>query len=208
MSTATRPIPLWADRSVPARDMPGYLAACRRGLGKAPGTVPAMWPLYRLTADRDDAAPADRTLFDAEHHTLTLWAVHQQGQVTPEGYRSVHSTDRSARVGIGSVVAELHRPGPDGKPPFNDAAIERRFHRMVVAPTLEDLAIHLRGLLTQVRALPVLRRCDYDELLTELAVWHLPDAQLDIRRRWGRQYQQSLHRIRNPKNDDRQGATK
>lgn len=205
MSTTTRLNPLWADKTVPTRDMPAHLAACRRGLGKAPGTVPEMWPLHRLTAEGDDSDARQRAVFDAEHHTLTLWAVHQQGQIGPDGsYVPVHATTHPEGTGIGHVVGALHRPGPDGRPPFNDAAIEKRFHRMVVAPTVEDLVIHLRGLLTQVRQLRPLRPCNYNQLCRDLAVWDLPDQQLRIRRRWGREYQQAVYRIRQPKNQ--QGA--
>lgn len=201
MSTTTRSIPLWAEE-VPDRDLPGYLAACRRGLGKPPGTVPEMWPLHRLTASDDDETARSRAEFEAEHHTLTLWAVHQQGQIGPQGtFEPVHRREHPDGVGLGHVIGALHRPGPDGRPMFNDAAIEKRFHRMVVAPTVDDLVIHLRGLLTQVRQLRPLRPCNYDQLWRDLAVWDLPDQQLSIRRRWGREYQRALDRTRTSKNE-------
>jgi CRISPR system Cascade subunit CasB len=203
MTATTSTTPVWADPSIPARDMPAILAACRRGLGKPPGTVPEMWALHRLSVESDSEGARARARFDAEHHTLTLWSVHQQGQVTPDGYMPVHARDHPGGVGIGNVIAELHRPGPGGSPPFNESAVERRFHRTVVAPTVDDLAVHLRGLLTQVRALGRLRPCNYDRLFQALATWHLPDAQLATRREWGRQYQRSIHQIRNRDDDPR-----
>jgi CRISPR system Cascade subunit CasB len=200
MTTSWSSVALWADESVPDRDLPAYLAACRRGLGKPPGTVPEMWPLHRLTASGGDETARSRAAFDAEHHTLSLWAIHQQGQIDPAGrFLRVHAREHTDGVGLGHVIGALHRPGPDGRPPFNDAAIETRFHRMVVAQTLDDLVIHLRGLLTQIRQLRPLRPCNYDQLWRDLAVWDLPDRQLGIRRRWGREYQQALDRQRNPK---------
>jgi CRISPR system Cascade subunit CasB len=189
--TGTEPITrLWHREALD----PAVIAACRAGIGREPGTFPGMWSLHREPGDiyiDDHGSDGARAKFAAEHHTLTLWALHQQGQMRDGKLDPVHR--RGAEHDLGRVIRRLKIPvkRPDGttKPPFNPDAVDRRFHRALVAPTVDSLAVHLRGLITQLRTLTPVPRIDYDRLRRGLAGWEHLDFQRDIRRRWGLQYQ-------------------
>jgi CRISPR system Cascade subunit CasB len=173
------------------------LAALRRGLGREPGSVPAMWPFYVLTNDEGERTPE----FDAEHAALTLFAVHQQSQALP-----MHR----AGIGLGTAVLEL-RKRRGGGPPDTSAktaagsapdwskvdAVDRRFGAAATATDLDELVMHLRGLVTQLRGIG--QPLDYDTLHAELRDWTSPRGAGRVRRRWGMQY---FTRSRPPKDTD------
>lgn len=188
---------LWADPTLYTRprtpELSGLLAAARRGIGKQAGTVPEMWPLHRLTIEDDDGTRRSRQRFDAEHHTLTLWAVHQQGHVRDGAFVPVHHAQGPTPRGIGHLAGELVRPTSDGRPTFSVAAVERRFHRAVLCQSLDALVHNLRGLIQQATTLSPRPHLNYTELFDQLAAWPYPDRQRQLRRAWGRQFQQTLN---------------
>lgn len=145
------------------------LAALRRGIDRKPGTVPAMWPFYTtLTED----GRRTRALY-AEHLALTLFAVHQQSKSA-----LVHKEG----VGLGTALLRLKQSGK-----FSPEAVDRRFAAAATATSLAELGVHLRGLITQLRALdrPEL---DYTRLAEDLRRWQHPDQAGSVRRAWGGQY--------------------
>lgn len=144
------------------------LAALRRGLGREPGSVPEMWTFYRdLTSD----GRLSREL-RAEHAALTLFALHQQSQ-----------TVRMHRVGVGlgTAMRELRRSGK-----FSEPAVDRRFAAAATATSMAELTLHLRGLITQLRAIG--QPLDYDLLVADLVNWQHLERTGEVRRRWGGQY--------------------
>ena len=169
-SDTGRTRPYYWERFDGGRLPPGEdLAALRRGIDREPGSIPAMWPFYaRLQAD-GGVSPALR----AEHLALTLFAVHQQSKNT-----IVHE----GGVGLGSALLRLRL---DGK--FSEEAVDRRFAAAATATSLTELAVHLRGLITQARALDH-TRLDYTQLARDLRLWQNPERVGSIRRRWGAQY--------------------
>lgn len=158
------------------------LAALRSGLGRTAGTVPAMWPLHVLAIE-DEAAErgyADRR-YVAEHHALTLYAVHQQ---------SITQAMHRPGVGVGRAVKALHagaRQDDDGR----SQAIDRRFYAAVTAATVDEVARHLRGLVQLLRALDTPSGLDYSRLVDDLAVWERPERRDRVRLRWGKDYHAS-----------------
>jgi CRISPR system Cascade subunit CasB len=144
------------------------LAALRRGIGRDAGTVPAMWPYY--TQLRPDGG-LTRWL-RAEHLALSLWAVHQQSRPTP-----MHRHD----VGLGTALATLRDSGK-----FSPDAVDRRFAAAATATSLDEVAVHLRGLITQLRGID--QPVDYTRLARDLAAWADPEQRGRIRRQWGGQY--------------------
>lgn len=152
-------------RSVPAGE---HLAALRRGIGRDPGTVPALWPYY-TTLTEDGRLTAQLI---AEHHALTLFGVHQQSQ--PE---LMHR----AGIGLGTAVLALRRSGK-----ASENAVDRRFTAAATAGSVAELAVHLRGLVTQLRG--IRQPLDYTRLAADLRAWHHADGVANVRRRWGGEY--------------------
>lgn len=144
------------------------LAALRRGTDREPGTVPAMWPYYSTLTDDG------RMTYDlrAEHVALALFAVHQQSRpqlMHQEGTR------------LGTAVLALKRSDR-----FSADAVDRRFAATATASSLTELAVHLRGLVTQLRVIG--QPLDYTLLTRDLRNWQIPELAPAVRRRWGAQY--------------------
>lgn len=146
------------------------LAALRRGIGHEPGTVPQMWPYYTQL----DGVGRLTDRLRAEHFALTLFAVHQQSQGRP-----MHRND----VGVGAVVLQLRISDK-----FSAEAVDRRFGAAATATSVEEVAHHLRGLITQLRSLRDVPGLDYTRLFCDLWAWHDPERRARVRRRWGGQY--------------------
>lgn len=165
---------LWEQRLHPVRagETGGIdgavLAALRRGIGREAGTVPEMWPYYRELNDRGDVTPR----LQAEHLTLSLFAVHQQSKP-----RSVHRR----QVGVGTAMATLRNSGR-----FSEQAVERRFAAFATATSLAEAGTHLRGLITQLREID--QGMDYTQLMDDLVRWQYPESAGAVRRRWGMQF--------------------
>jgi CRISPR system Cascade subunit CasB len=152
------------DRRPPPGD---ELAALRRGINHAPGTVPVMWKFYATW--QADSTPWKLA---AEHHTLTLFAVHQQSQSFFVHRRGVH---------VGEAIRALHSR-------FEAAAVDRRFFAAVTATEIDQVAYHLRGLLRQSHSLDTPTSFDYTGLFWDLARWGVPDLRSQVQRRWGLAY--------------------
>ncbi|MEU7754284.1 type I-E CRISPR-associated protein Cse2/CasB [Micromonospora sp. NPDC049171] len=173
MTSSSRPQPklfFW-ERDY-ARKLPDgkHLTALRRGLGRDPGDVPAMWPYYtRLRSDGWVSSD-----LRAEHAALVLFAVHQQSQP-----RLVHRPG----VGLGTAVAKLRL---DGK--FSVDAVDRRFGAAATATSFPEVVAHLRSMVSQLRSLTVTPPLDYTKLFRDLCDWQDADRAHQVRRRWGAQY--------------------
>lgn len=154
----------WRGERAPGAD----LAALRQGIGRDAGTVPAMWPFY-TTLSADGRVSID---LRAEHLALTLYGVHQQSMARP-----MHRTG----VGVGKALGALRRSGK-----FSPEAVDRRFAAAATATSLTEAAVHLRGLITQLRSIE--QPLDYDRLLRDLRDWQHPDRRPTVRRRWGSEY--------------------
>lgn len=158
-----------ATKQPPGQD----LAAMLQGLGRLPGSVPPMWPLYRTVTDTEDSP-----MLRAEHAALCLYGMHQQSQRTP-----MHTPG----PGLGESVRRLSTCAG-----VSAEAVTRRFNAAATATSADELVAHLRGLVTQLRAKAI--PTDYTHLLKDLLAWPNPTRQSWVRRRWGMQY----HRWESP----------
>lgn len=146
------------------------LAALRRGLGREPGTVPAMWSHYTAL----NAEGRVTRQLRAEHIALSLFAVHQQSQD-----RLMHWPT----VGVGAAMRLLRKSARhQGQP----EALDRRFAAAATSGSLEEVSVHLRGLVTLLRHEG--QGLDYTQLLRDLERWQQAAQQGSVRRRWGSQY--------------------
>lgn len=146
----------------------GDLAALRRGIGREPGTVPEMWRFYTTLVDTGVVTNRLR----AEHTALTLFAVHQQSKPVP-----MHRTDH----GLGTALRAVRRSDK-----FSEQAVDRRFTAAATATSTAELALHLRGLISQLHDID--QPLDYTQLFKDLNDWQYPQNQGRIRRQWGSQY--------------------
>ncbi|GCD99705.1 type I-E CRISPR-associated protein Cse2/CasB [Embleya hyalina] len=149
------------------------LAAMRTGLGRTPGEAWAVWTFSVSEVDehlaRQDRMSAEQR---AEHAALALYGLHQQSQSTP-----MHKSG----VRPGQALRALRATGK-----FSEQAVDRRVDAAATATRAEALHIHLRGLVTQLRA--VAQPLDYNTLLEDLREFEHPDGRRRVRRRWGRDY--------------------
>lgn len=165
------------------------LAALRRGTGREAGTVPEMWPFYVAAVADGDLAAASRSdrvprALEAEHHTLTLFGLHQQSQASPMHVRG---------IGVGDAILALRESAR-----FSEGAVDRRFSQAATATSLTELVHHLRGLVSQLRDRQRPLPLDYTRLAEDLAGWSRPQLQQRVRRRWGGQYHRWSQVAREP----------
>lgn len=175
------------------RGEPGALAACRRGVGKRPLDVPAMWPYLTAALDTiPETLPGRRAVEAACHHALALYATHQQSRPEP-----MHVRGPSGRLGCACrhLSAALERKGRSAE------GVTRRFLATATANSVEELTGHLRGLIPQLRehAIPL----DYVRLAKDIEAWHYPGSRARIRRRWGLDF----YRREVPGNDQHEEST-
>jgi CRISPR system Cascade subunit CasB len=129
-----------------------------------------MWAFY--TTLNDDGNLSER--LRAEHIALTLFGVHQQSRSLP-----AHRTG----VGFGTAVRGLCDSGN-----FSEEAIDRRFAAAATASSLNEVGVHLRGLVTQMKSGGSAVVIDYTRLFWDLCDWQRADRRSAVRRRWGSQY--------------------
>ena len=176
------PSPPWAsalDRALKrVGGDPAALAACRRGLGKDPLDVPAMWPYLAPALDTlADGQAGRRTIEAACHYTLALYATHQQSRQEPMHRRAENRRRDSLGRACRDLSAALERKSRSAE------GVTRRFLAAATADSTEELAGHLRGLIPQLReaAIPL----DYVQLAQDLTSWAYPVRRARVRRRWG-----------------------
>lgn len=109
---------------------------------------------------------------EAEHVALTLYAAHQQSKD-----KSMHRRG----VGLGAAVRVLRQSQK-----FSEEAVDRRFTATATATSMEELGMHLRGLITQLRSID--QPLDYDQLERDLRRWEYSDGVALVRRQWGKDY--------------------
>ncbi|WP_422647500.1 type I-E CRISPR-associated protein Cse2/CasB [Actinoalloteichus caeruleus] len=160
------------------------LARLRRAVDTPPGVMPDILDLtyapFMTQGWHSDQPSARET---AAHHAMTLFAVHQQ------------SLRKHACVpgwGVGRAARALH---PQAEISPTDPAA-RRFATLVTSTDLDELLIHLRGLVKLLRGAEI--PLDYGLLADQLFRWQrFEDAPERIRRDWGRQF----HRAPNTESD-------
>lgn len=150
------------------------LAALRRGLGQPAGSVPDIWRFYVHLAPDDRPHPR----LQAEHVALSLFGLHQQSQ------RSLMH-----RPGV-PLAAALHRLRSTGR--FSEEALDRRVAQAAAADQIDELAHHLRGLVSMLKAPSDSIGLDYTVLVTTLNRWRRVEGRARERRLWGSRYFQPM----------------
>lgn len=163
------------------------LARLRRGLGKPAGSVPEIWQRTvgavppALSWERDDPSPAE----EAAHAALTLYAVHQQSR-----------SERMHVPGLsfGRAVQRLAR-----RTDASEDAVTRRFMAVATAETIDEILVHVRGLITQLKANHI--GLDYAQFADDVLGLLTPARATSVRLRWGRDF----YRVSDPSDDESAG---
>ena len=158
-------------QALPEHPNKATLANLRRGIGRAPGDIPALWGAFlqdlplELQSDRGKASPAEWAIYTA----LTLYALHQQGQSS-----SMHRSGN----GLGCAVHKLAAP--------EESSVFRRFNALATASSAEELAHHLRGIIQLLRreGIPL----DYAQLAEDLYWMQFSATAPRVRLRWAEDY--------------------
>jgi CRISPR system Cascade subunit CasB len=163
------------------------LANLRRGIGRSPGELPALWGVLF------DQVP-DKFLEDqwgewALYTALTLFALHQQGR-DPKT-EPMHREG----IGLGQAMACL----VDGQRE-NEERITRRFNQIATSADLLEMSQHLRGTVQLLRGegIPL----DYAQLAGDLYLYQNPNYQTDVRLRWGQDYYRKLNQTKEQESEE------
>jgi CRISPR system Cascade subunit CasB len=159
------------------RDAPAAradLARLRRGLGKPAGSVPEIWDITigavpeALRWNRDEPSRAEH----AAHAVLCLFALHQQSLSVPAHVPG---------VSFGQAVARL--AAAEGR---SADAVTRRFMAVATAASIDEVLVHIRGLITQLRG--IRQGLDYARLADDVLGLLTPGTATAVRLAWGRDF--------------------
>ncbi|GAB3552958.1 CRISPR system Cascade subunit CasB [Actinopolyspora lacussalsi] len=150
------------------------LARLRRGLGKPAGSVPEIWELTigsvpeTLSWDRDEPSRAEQ----ASHAAFTLFALHQQSLTV-----AVHEPGTSFGRAVGKLRSKATR---------SPEAVTNRFMAVSTAESVDEVLVHIRGLITQLRS--EREAFDYARLADDLTGLLTPARAKRVRLAWGRDF--------------------
>lgn len=160
------------------------LARLRRGLGRPPGEIPEIWGVT-IAAVPDEVrwGRGERRLDEhgqelpsrteqAAHSALTLFALHQQSMTGP-----AHVPGLRFGTAVRNLAAQTERSAD---------AITRRFMAVSTAQSMEELLVHVRGLITQLRSEQ--RGFDYARFADDLVDLLTPGRAVGARLAWGRDF--------------------
>ena len=159
------------------------LAELRRGVGREPGEIPALWGMLLEDMPEDMQGRGTRASRQemAIYIALTLFAVHQQG------WEPRKNAMYQPEIPLGKAVARLVVPGDED----SRERVERRFTRAATAADMAELAHHMRGLVQLFRAegIPL----DWARLAGQLYDYQDVNRVANIRLRWGEEFYAALN---------------
>jgi CRISPR system Cascade subunit CasB len=145
--------------------------------------VPEIWELTigavpeKLAGRSDTPSNAEQ----AAHAAMTLYALHQQSKATP-----MHQPG----VSFGQAVSVLRvSGGPSAE------AVTKRFLAVSTAQSIDEVLIHIRGLIGQLKAHGV--GLDYAALADDLSRLLTTGQQPRVRLKWGRDFYRSTDKASN-----------
>ena len=155
------------------------LAKLRRGVGKRPADLPDIWD-FTLDLLPDEFLSKTGIPTNGQWATflsLTLFALHQQGKDINENPMS-----EAGGNSLGNAVRDLtNKRGEESAD-----AIKRRFDIVVTSSSAEELAYHLRSMISLLRgeSIPL----DYPRLAEDIFNFQSPVKRDGVKLRWGQDY--------------------
>lgn len=156
----------------------GELANLRRGVGRAPGDLPALWGMLfdQLPDDMLGQYAQPSRAEWAIYAAVTLYALHQQGK-DPQ-----RESMNQQGVSLGRAAAILVWKEGEGA----RERIARRFHQVALSPDMEGLTYYLRGFVQLLRSEGV--ALDYPLLAADLYRFQFPEQAPSVRLKWGQDF--------------------
>lgn len=159
------------------------LAALRHAVTKVPGDVADTWSLEFegmptvLVGQGDVPSPGEW----ATHAALTLYAIHQQSQITP-----MHQ--RGREHGLGQAIRQLVQRDSNAYKSLEEGELPRRFAALVTAESFPEAVHYARQLVGQLRgeAIPL----DYALLAQQFYDLQMPGRADTTKLAWGRGFAQ------------------
>jgi len=152
------------------------LARLRRGVGKAPGSMPALWGVTMDGMPEELVSNSESPTYGewATHTALTLYALHQQGKdIKGQG---MHMEGAA----LGASLRKLIKDDAD------EVRVKRRFDAAATSEDLGEISHHMRGLVQLLKAQGI--PLDYPALAEDLYRFQTPEARDSVRLKWGRDF--------------------
>lgn len=176
-------------QNLPEPQWRAELAQLRRGVGRQPGELPALWGSFLAEMPEelrgtDGPSKAEWAIYLA----LTLYALHQQGANRAEG--SVNQPGQT----LGSAVRLLAEKTVNGEDQAEKEADEekwaessvcRRFNILATADSMPEISHYLRGMIQLLRREKI--PLDYPQLAVDLYRLQFVESAPNVRLQWGRE---------------------
>ena len=159
------------------------LAQLRRGIGKEIGELPDLLEFVLPTVEITSWAEGEDMAEKAIYTALNLYAFHQQG-----------SSDRCMSAGLKEKEGAISYKNSFGYAIRNlvksdqnkEAAITRRFNKVLTAQELTELAVHARGLIGLLKKENI--TLDYPSFAVDLYWFQQQDVRRRVLLKWGKDY--------------------
>lgn len=175
--------------SLPENTCRAQLAELRRGVGRIPGDIPALWGMIftdlpeEFYSKNSDPSAAEWAIYLA----LTMFACHQQGHDFKTEWMYAEG------IRFGTAVRKLAPMNEDTDEDLK--RIRNRFNRIITAADMPELAHHLHSMVSLLRgnAIPL----DYTDLAIDLYRYHFHAARAGVRLKWGQDFCRAIDTNKN-----------
>lgn len=164
-------------QNLPEPQKRAELAELRRGVGRRPGELPALWGSFleqmpEELQGRDGPSAAEWAIYLA----LTLYALHHQGA-------TAGAMNQPGRM-LGGAVRKLAEKTSSGQD-WTESSVLRRFNALATADSMPEISHHLRGMIQLLRREGI--ALDYPQLAADLYRLQFVDSAPNVRLNWGRE---------------------
>ena len=160
------------------------LAKLRRGIGKNPVEIPAVWEItmdglpdelqFKGRVENCSPTEAEWAIFTA----LTLFSLHKQGD-----NKAIGSGKKGEGSSFGAAVRRLI--SLDGS---NEVPIKRRFDSIITSNDLSELSYHARGLIQLMRTSTMPIMIDYPQFAKDLYYFQFKEGKNQVKLKWGQDF--------------------
>ena len=176
-------------QNLPEPQWRAELAQLRRGVGRQPGELPALWGSFLAEMPEelrgtDGPSKAEWAIYLA----LTLYALHQQGANRAEGSMNQPGQTLGSAV---RLLAEKTVNGEDqaekeaDEEKWAESSVCRRFNILATADSMPEIAHYLRGMIQLLRREKI--PLDYPQLAVDLYRLQFVESAPNVRLQWGRE---------------------
>ena len=138
-----------------------------------------------LSWDRDEPSRAEH----AAHSAMTLYALHQQSFPGPAHIADVSFGAAAGRLAVGGGASQ--------------DAVTRRFMAVATSESADEVLVHVRGLVTQLRR--ERSGIDYARFADDVERLLTPGRETSVRLAWGRDFYRTTSTAEQDTTDQEQG---